>query len=71
MLTTIGEVKAAARKLWPVAADFQVTLVNPSHPTDEGYRIIALAKHDRVLGHRTAPSLNALKALLERQLIDS
>ena len=48
MITTIAEVKAVARHIWPHATDFYVTLLNPRHPTSEGYRITAVGGQNHV-----------------------
>ena len=68
MLTTIAEVKAVAPASLANATDFYVTLVNPRHPTSEGYRITAVGGNNRV--YKTARTLNDLKSMLEQELTE-
>ena len=70
MFTTIAEVKEVARHIWPQATDFYVTLLNPRHPTSEGYRITAVGGNNRVLGNKTARTLSDLKTMLEQELTE-
>jgi hypothetical protein len=66
MLSTVGDVAAAARKVWPVAVKIDVGLGNRSAPPTKTYRVVAFADEDIVLGQLDAATLNELKAQLEK-----
>ena len=68
MLSTIGDVKTVARKVWPSAVEFNVQLVTATGASTEGYRVTAFGDRRRILGRLMAPTLNKLKAELEQQL---
>jgi hypothetical protein len=65
MLSTVGDVAAAARRVWPDAAKIHVGLGNRSGPPTKTYRVVALADNDVVLGQFDAATLYELKARLE------
>jgi hypothetical protein len=67
MLSTVGDVAAAARKVWPDAVKINVGLGDRSAPPKKTYRVQALADNDRVLGQLDAATLNLLKAQLEQR----
>jgi hypothetical protein len=67
MLSTVGDVAAAARKVWPDAVQICVGLGNRSAPPTKTYRVVALADKDAVLGQLDAASLNELKVWLNQQ----
>ena len=68
MLSTIGEVKEVAQKVWPAAVEISVHLVAATADAPQGYRACALGEHNRLLGRVTAGSLNQLKEWLEHEL---
>jgi hypothetical protein len=65
MLSTVDDVAAAARRVWPDAVNIRVGLGNRSAPPTKTYRIVALADNEVVLGQLDAATLNELKARLE------
>jgi hypothetical protein len=68
MLSTIGDVKSVARKVWPSAVELNVQLITATDKSPEGYRVTAFGDHRRLLGRMMAPTLNKLKQQLEYQL---
>ena len=71
MLSTVGDVTAAARRVWPDAVRISVGLGNRSAPTTKTYRVVALADKDGVLGQLDAATLNELKARRDQQAMTS
>jgi hypothetical protein len=67
MLSTVGDVAAAARRVWPDAVKIRVGLGDQSPPPTKTYRVVALADKDAVLGQLDAATLNELKVRLEQQ----
>ena len=68
MLSTIGDVKIVARKVWPSAIELTVQLVTATSTSPEGYRVTALGDRHRMLGRMMAATLDKLKEELEQQL---
>ena len=66
MLSTVGDVTAAARTVWPDAVKIRVGLGNQIAPPTKTYRVVALADKDGVLGQLDAATLNELKARLDQ-----
>jgi hypothetical protein len=67
MLSTIGDVVAAARKAWPDATTINVGMSPTNNPSRKMYRVSAVGTDSRLFGRLDAPSLNKLKALLEKR----
>jgi hypothetical protein len=67
MLSTVGDVAAAARRVWQNAVKIDVGLGNRSPPPTKTYRVVALADNDVILGQLDAATLNELKARLEQR----
>jgi hypothetical protein len=68
MLSTIGDVSAAAKKVWPDAITVNVALAPTNSRTQKMYRVSALGEQSHLLDHLDGASLNKLKLLLERRL---
>jgi len=68
MHCTVGEVKEAARRVWPSAVEVTVQLVAATADAPQGYRACALGEQNRLLGRVTAASLAQLKEQLEQEL---
>ena len=68
MLTTVGDVKVVAQKVWPEAAQFNVQIVAANNGTPKRYRLSAISVHRSVLGHVSAADLPALRESLETRL---
>jgi hypothetical protein len=68
MLSTIDDVKTAARKVWPDAIAVDVALAPTNTRAQKMYRVSAFGKQSRLLDHLDAPSLNKLKVLLEHRV---
>ena len=68
MLSTVGDVAAAAKKVWPEAVAVNVGLAPTNSISQKMYRVSALAETSCLLGQLDAASLNKLKALLEQRL---
>lgn len=69
MLLTIGDVATAARKVWIDAVTINVGLSPTNSLTQKMYRVTAIGPNNRLLGRLEAPSLNELKALLDKRLL--
>jgi len=67
MLSTVGDVAAAARKVWPDAVKINVGLGDRRAPPNKTYRVEALAGDDCILGQLDAATLNLLKTQLEQR----
>ena len=67
MLTTVGDVAAAAKKVWPDAVKIDVGLGDKSAPPKKTYRVRAIAENGNVLGQLDAAILNDLRAQLEQR----
>ena len=67
MISTVGDVKAAARKIWPDAVEVNVGLAPTNSRFQKMYRVSALGAQNLLLGRLDGPSLNKLKSLLEQR----
>jgi hypothetical protein len=68
MLVTVGEVKSAAKKAWPLASQFSVQLADTTPGSNERYLVSAIGEHNLLLGRMSAKSLNDLKRRLETEI---
>jgi hypothetical protein len=67
MLATVNDVKAAARKIWPAAAQINVHRVQAASSAPAAYRVSAIGLRSRLLGRMTATTLGELRDRLEHQ----
>jgi hypothetical protein len=65
MFSTIADVKAAAKKVWPSATQVVVHLADSTTESSDRYRISALSEHNLLLGRMAAKSLDELRRRLE------
>ena len=64
-LTTVADVKDAARTIWPDAATIEVGLVHGA-PV-KTYRVSGFTPDRHIVGQLDGPNLGELKAQVERQ----
>jgi hypothetical protein len=67
MLATVKDVKDAARKVWPTAAELNVYISTPKDGTPKRYHVSAIDEHRALLGRITADDLNDLRNQLEHR----
>jgi hypothetical protein len=67
MLSTIDDVKAVAKKVWPDAITVNVVLAPSNTRTQKMYRVSAIGPDNLLLGRLDGPNLNKLKLLLEQR----
>ena len=70
MLSTVGDVAAAARRVWPDAVKIDVGLGDKSPPPKKTYRVLAIAENGNILGQLDAAILNDLRAQLEQRSVE-
>lgn len=67
MLATVKDVKDAARRVWPTAAELNVYISAPKDGNPKRYHVSALNDHQALLGRITADDLNGLRHQLEHR----
>lgn len=68
MTTTISDVKNAARKVWPEAAQLNVQAIAATKNAPRRYRLSAISSHQSIIGHISAADLAALLESLETRI---
>lgn len=61
---TVGDVKEAARRVWPTAESFDVQIVHRTDTTPKMYQLTAHDSRNAIVGCMSAATLNELHALL-------
>ena len=67
MLSTISDLQAVAKKVWPDAITVNVVLAPTSTRTQKMFRVSAIGPNNLLLGRLDGPNLNKLKLLLEQR----